>query len=96
MVPPSQRFIIQIDADDGVCAKRFGFHLQLFQRRGAGIAQRAFIRTGTSADDVADACEQILEDVRADNHFAGHNAQIVLDGTAFDHTRGRNQHRTSP
>src|SRR5690606_31837201 len=59
----------------------------------ASVTQGAFIGAGTAADDVADASEEILEDVGTHDHLAGDNAIVVKNGAALDGGRGSDDHR---
>ena len=57
--------------------------------RIARLAELLFVRGGTAADDVADAGEEIPEDVRAHNRLAGDQAGVARDAAALDTRRGR-------
>jgi hypothetical protein len=43
----------------------------------------SFVGAGATADDVADAGEQILEDVGAEDGFAHDDAAVLANGLAF-------------
>src|SRR5690606_17230649 len=73
------------------------FVAQFLEGFAARIAQGALIGAGAAADDVADAGEQILEDVGADDHLAGDDAQVLADRPALERRRSRDDHhRVAP
>src|SRR3546814_1946965 len=78
------RSIVDVDAHHVVRALVARLGLKLGERRPAGVAEHILIGTRAAADDVAYAREQVAEDVCADDHLAGHHAQIGGDRAAFD------------
>src|SRR4051812_20949176 len=88
----AEHFIIDVDADHGVCPKVACFELEFAKCFGAGVSQRALVSAGAPTYDVPHACEQVREDVRPDNNFAGDDAQIVADRPAFDCSRSAQYH----
>jgi hypothetical protein len=55
-------------------------------------AQLLLVGAGAAADDVADAGEQVLEDVGAQDRLAGDDAQVFGDRPAVDAGRGGLDH----
>src|SRR3546814_9503052 len=76
------RSIVDVDAHHVVRALVARLGLKLGERRPAGVAEHILIGTRAAADDVAYAREQVAEDVCADDHLAGHHAQIGGDRAA--------------
>ena len=70
--------------------------LHFLHRHFARLGETPLVGRRTAADDVADAGEEIAEDVRADDGLAGDNAEITADGPAFDNTGRGHQHEHSP
>ena len=62
----------------GAHAARLGH--QLGERGLARVLERPLIAARAAADDVADAGEQVAEDVGADDHLAGDDAEIARTG----------------
>ena len=79
--------IIEIDADDGVCSHGTSLLLHLIQRNILCFAQFLLVRCGPSADDIADAGKEILEDIRSEDRFAADEAVILLYFFPFDRVR---------
>jgi hypothetical protein len=81
-------FIIEIDADHGIGAQlrapRPAFRKRDFPR----FAQRFLVGARTSADDVANAGEDIAEDVGAENRLSGDDTLVLDDLAAFDRVGG--------
>ena len=57
-----------------------------------GAPQFLLVGRRSAADDVADAGEEIAEDVRAEDGLAGHQAVVVHDPLAVDHAGRGEQH----
>ena len=62
----------------------------------AGSLQLALIGCRASADDVADAGKQVLEDVGAEDGLAGDEPEVAGDALAFDAGGGRDDHERVP
>ncbi len=65
---------------------------QLFHGDVAGALQFLLVGAGTAADQVADAGEQVLEDVGAEDRLAGDDAAVAGDALAFDAGGGGHLH----
>ncbi len=89
----ADRFVVQVDADDRVGPEIPRLFGKLFKSDLARFLQFGLIRSGSSANDIANAGEEVLEDVRAEDGFAGDHAVVMSDGLAFDDRRGRQQHQ---
>jgi hypothetical protein len=72
-------FVVDIDADDGVGAQLCGLLLHLGHGDVLGLTEFAFVGGGAAADDVADAGEEVLEDVGAENGFAADDAEVLVE-----------------
>src|SRR5215207_7233230 len=64
------RLVIQIDTHDRISPKRLRLRLHLPDRNLTRLRQLLLVRTGSTADDVADAGEQVHEDVRTQDCLA--------------------------
>ena len=83
MLPPCPtHLVVEVDADHGIAALLLGRLRHLGERQLARIAQLRLVGGRTSADNVADAGEEILEDVGADDRLAGDDAPVVADVSA--------------
>src|SRR5690606_18164042 len=91
---PAHDLVVEVDADDRIGAEPAGLLFELPQRLVARVAQRPLVGAGAAADDVADAGEQVLEDVRADDHLADDEAEILGGGPALHGRRGGDDHPT--
>ena len=92
----ADHFIVEIDAHHGVRAELARFVFKLGQRNLARLAQGFLIRAGPAADNVANAGEQIAEQVRAQDRFAGDDALVVVDMAAFDRRGGGDDYGEAP
>src|SRR5690606_18368825 len=61
-----------------------------------GAAQRVLVAAGAAADHVADAGEDIAEQVGADDGVARDDAEMLEDAPALDGIGGDQQHGTAP
>jgi hypothetical protein len=59
-------------------------------------AKLFFVRGRASADNVADAGEEILEDVGAEYSLAGDDPEVALHSLSFDNVCSNRQHFVSP
>ena len=66
--------------------------LHLLQRDLPGTGELFLVGGGPAADNVANAGEQVLEDVGAKDRFAGDDAEVSGDSLAFESRRGRDLH----
>jgi SAM-dependent methyltransferase len=89
---PADRLVVQVDRDHGVRAETSRLLGQLLERDLLGAPQLALVRRGAAADDVADAGEQVLEDVRAEDRLAADDAEVADGGAAFDGGGGGEDH----
>ena len=80
----AQMLVVQVDADNGVGAKRFGLLDHLLQRQGLGCLELFLVGPRPTADDIADAGEEVAEDVCAHDRLAGDDPEITVNGRAFD------------
>ncbi|MNN88757.1 hypothetical protein D3C81_2064820 [compost metagenome] len=75
--------VVDVDADHGVGTQCLRALFELIEGDLAGPGQLFLVGTGAATDDVADAGEQILEDVGAEDGFAHHYAAVLANGLAF-------------
>src|SRR5690606_2430898 len=87
---------VEVDADDGIGAEGLGLVLQLAQGFAARVAQGPLLGAGAAADDVANAGEQILEDVGTDDDFADNDAEVFAGGPALDRGSSGDDHAAAP
>jgi len=85
-------FVVEVDAHDGVGAQGFGAFLHFAQGDVLGVAQFVFVGGGASAHDVADAGEDVFEDIGAQYGLARDDAFVLDDGFPFDAVCGGNDH----
>lgn len=79
----AHHLVVDVDAHHGVGPQRLGTLLELLEGDLPGPGQLFFVGAGATADDVADAGEQILEDVGAEDGFAHDDATVLANGLAF-------------
>src|SRR5690606_24839107 len=80
----ADHFIVDVHADDGSGADPGGAHAHFGYGVLPGVLQHFLIGRRAAADDVADAGEEIAEDVGARDHLARDDAEIMLHRPAVD------------
>ena len=80
----SDRFIVDVDAYDGIGSHCLGTLHHLLHGGILGFGKHFLISTCTTTYDVADASKQILEHVSTDNSFTCHNTFVLTDGVTFN------------
>ena len=73
----ADRFIIEIDADDGIRAQMPGLFAHFTKSNVLGLAQLSFIGCRSAAHDITNRREEIPKDVRAEDGIAGNQPQIL-------------------
>ena len=71
-------------------SRRFLDHL--VERHRLRLPQLLFVGPGAAADDVADAGEEVAENVGAHHRLAGDDAEIHADAAALYAVRGGDDH----
>ena len=62
-------FVVEVNADDGICTKLFCIFLEFLQGVFTRFFQYFFIASCASAEEVANLCSQVAECVSADDGF---------------------------
>ena len=91
----AQHFVVEVDTDHRRCPELAGSFDHFVEGGLAGVRERVLVGAGAPADNVADAREQVAEDVRADDCLTGDDAEIPSDGMAFDAGGGGDDHDIS-
>src|SRR5690606_836196 len=73
-----------------------GLSLKLSHRLIAGVAHGVFVGTRPAADDVANAGEQVAEDVGADDDLADDDPEIFTNRAVFNESCGGDDHEILP
>src|SRR5690606_32379721 len=90
-VAGAEHLVVEIDADDRVRTQLARMLLHLLERDFPCTLQLTLVRGGPSADEIADAGERFLEQVRAQERFDGDYAAALRDASAVAATTGENQ-----
>lgn len=80
----SYGFVVEVDAYDGVAAEALGTLRHFAHGRVLSFAQYAFVGAAATAEEVAQACHEVFENIGADDGFAGYYAAIFADGVPFE------------
>src|SRR6266540_4990078 len=88
----AEHFVVEIDTDDCVGAELLRLRLEFGERHIPRALQFRFIGGRAAADDVADAGEDVFEDVRAEDGLTGNDAKVLRDALSLDAWCGRDQH----
>src|SRR6185503_15557919 len=88
----AEDLVVEIDADDGVGAERLRVRLELGDGEITRPFQLPLVGGRAAADDVADAGEDVLEDVRTENRLAGDDTEVFRNALSLDVGRGGDQH----
>src|SRR3546814_11821045 len=91
-----EHFIVEVDADHRVAAEACRLGLHLGDRFLARAGEDVLIFARAPADDVGDRREQVAEQIGADDHLAGDDAQIFAERTALDLVGGGSEHIRFP
>src|ERR1051325_9680507 len=73
----TDRFIVEIDADNGIGAKMTSLLAHFTECNVFGLAQLCFIRRRTAAHDITNRCKEIPEDIRSENGISRDQGQIL-------------------
>jgi hypothetical protein len=76
----AQLNVIQIDAHHGICPNGVGFFLEFVKGRPACIPQGLLNSFRASSDDVANTCEEVLENIHPEGAFGRYDLDPAGDG----------------
>ena len=77
-------FIVDIDTDNGIGAEIGGLLTQFLEGDGARLFQFFLIGRRATADDIANAGEDVFENIGAENGLTGNDTVITHDLAALD------------
>lgn len=88
----AEDFVVEIDTDDGIGSPVAGFGFHFSDRGAAGITEDLFVGAGAASDDVTNSGKEITKDIGTNDGFTGDDAEVFLDGAAFDGGGGGADH----
>lgn len=84
----AEDFIIDVNADDGVGPKLGSPLGHLVHCLCASDHKFLFIGTGASANDIADACRKVTDEIYSGDHLSEYDAFVFFNSLSFNGRRG--------
>jgi len=84
--------VVEVHADHRIATEALGVFHHLAHRGVLGITQHLLVRARAPTHDVADAGEEVAEDVGAEDRLAGDHAEIAADLVAIEGRGGGHEH----
>ena len=80
----SDGLVVDVDADNSISSKSLGTLCHLVHGRILGLDKYFLVRTAASAEEVGNACHEVLKHIGTNNDFACHHTLVFTDGATFN------------
>src|SRR5690606_21803657 len=84
--------VVEINADHGIAAELASLLGHFLDRLVPGAGEDLLVLSGTAADEIGDRGENVAEQVRAGDHLAGDDAEIIPHRPTLGHGGGGDDH----